>query len=70
MLRHLAIKSSTVNTEIFSTSFTTNASDYGLFNSIISVIVNWTVDQYLVFAVQNSGSTDTNAGSFYLIEKL
>jgi hypothetical protein len=70
MLRHLVIKSSTVNTEIFSTSFTTNASDYGLFNSIISVIVNWTVDQYLVFAVQNSGSTDTNAGSFYLIEKL
>lgn len=70
MLRHLVIKSSTNNTEIFSTSFTTNASDYGLYNSITSVIVNWTVDQYLVFAVQNSGATDTNAGSFYLIEKL
>jgi hypothetical protein len=70
MLRHLVIKTNNNNTEVFSTGFSNTASDYGLFNSITSAVVNWTVDQYLVFAVQNSGSTDTNAGSFYLIEKL
>jgi hypothetical protein len=70
MLRHLIIKTNNNNTEVFSTTFSNNASDYGLFNSITSTVVNWTVDQYLVFAVQNSGATDTNAGSFYLIEKL
>jgi hypothetical protein len=70
MLRHMAIKASTNNTEVFTASGTGNASDYGSLTGMTTCAINWTVNQYFVFTIQNAGASDTNLGSMYLIEKL
>ena len=70
MLRHMAIKASTNNTEVFTASVTGNASDYGSLTGMTTCAINWTVNQYFVFTIQNAGASDTNLGSMYLIEKL
>jgi hypothetical protein len=70
IFRHLVIKTSTNNTEVIIANGLGSAFDYGLFASVTTCSINWTLARYFVFAVQNTGSTDTNFGSMYLIEKL
>ena len=69
MQRHLIINTNTNNTEVFGAG-TLPATDFGLNNFPTTCAINWTVDQYIVFAIQNSNAGDTNFGSMYLIEKL
>jgi len=68
--RHLVIKSNTNNTEMFLAAGTAVASDFGLYNGLTTSLIDWTLDRYFVFAIQNSNATDVNYGSMYLIEKL
>ena len=70
MIRHLAIKSSTNNTEVYLAAGTATATDYGLYNSATTCAIDWTTNKYFVFAIQSTSLTDTNYGSMYLIEKL
>ena len=70
MVRHLAIKSSTNNTEVYLATGTAIATDYGLYNGTTTCAIDWTTAKYFVFAIQQSNATDLNYGSMYLIEKL
>lgn len=70
LLRHLVIKSSTNNTEVFVASGLASSADYGLYNGVTTCAINWTSPRYFVFAIQSSSATDVNYGSMYLIEKL
>jgi hypothetical protein len=70
MVRHLAIKSSTNNTEVYLAAGVAIATDYGLYNSATTCAIDWTTNKYFVFAIQSTSLTDTNYGSMYLIEKL
>jgi hypothetical protein len=70
ILRHLCIKTSTNNTEVSQVGALGFAFDYGLINGVTTCAINWTINQYFVFAIQNAGATDFNYGSMYLIEKL
>lgn len=70
MLRHLAIKSSTNNTEVYLASGLGVATDYGLYNAVTTCAIDWTTNKYFVFAIQQTSATDVNYGSMYLIEKL
>jgi hypothetical protein len=71
MLRHLAIKNVTTNTEVLATATTNAATDIGNLTTAPSTLaINWTANRYFVFAIQSGGATDVNYGSFYSIEKL
>jgi hypothetical protein len=35
-----------------------------------STNINWAIDQYIIFAIQQNTAGDTTTGSMYLIEKL
>ena len=70
MIRHLVIKNSTNNTEVFFAAGLGISMDIGLYNAVTTCAINWTLARYFVFAVVNTGSTDTNFGSMYSIEKL
>jgi hypothetical protein len=69
MQRHLAIKSSTANTEVFSTATTGALTDFAQ-DVPSTIVIDWTATKYFVFALQNASALDTNFGSMYLIEKL
>jgi len=69
MQRHLAIKSSTTNTEVFTTATTGAATDFAQ-DVPQTLSIDWTAARYFVFALQNASAGDTNYGSFFLIEKL
>jgi len=69
MQRHLAIKSSTANTEVFSTATTAALTDFAQ-DVPSTIVIDWTSTKYFVFALQNASALDTNYGSMYLIEKL
>ena len=70
MVRHLAIKSSTNNTEVYLAAGTGVATDYGLYNGTTTCAIDWTTAKYFVFAIQQTSAIDVNYGSMYLIEKL
>ena len=70
ILRHLIIKSSTSNTEVFLAAGTGASLDYGLYNGVTNASINWTLNRYFVFTIQSTSLTDVNFGSMYLIEKL
>lgn len=70
MVRHLAIKSSTNNTEVYLATGLGVSTDYGLYNAVTTCAIDWTVNKYFVFAIQQTSATDVNFGSMYLIEKL
>jgi hypothetical protein len=70
MVRHLAIKSSTNNTEVYLANGVGVSTDYGLYNAVTTCAIDWTTAKYFVFAIQSTSLTDTNFGSMYLIEKL
>jgi hypothetical protein len=69
MQRHLVIKSSTANTEVFSTATTGALTDFAQ-DVPSTIVIDWTATKYFVFALQNASALDTNYGSMYLIEKL
>ena len=69
MQRHLAIKSSTANTEVFSTATTGVTTDFAQ-DVPSTIVIDWTATKYFVFALQNASALDTNYGSMFLIEKL
>ena len=69
MQRHLVIKSSTANTEVFSTATTASFTDFAQ-DVPSTIVIDWTATKYFVFALQNASALDTNFGSMYLIEKL
>lgn len=70
MLRHLVIKSSTSNTEVYLAAGVGVAADYSLYNGVTNASINWTLNRYFVFTIQSTSLTDVNFGSMYLIEKL
>jgi hypothetical protein len=69
MLRHLAIKSSTANTEVLSSATTGAPTDFAQ-DVPSTLVIDWTATKYFVFALQNASALDTNYGSMFLIEKL
>jgi hypothetical protein len=69
MLRHLAIKDASNNTEVYLAAGSNTATDYGLYNGVTTCVINWTFARYFVFAIQSNSLTDVNFGSMYLIEK-
>ena len=69
MQRHLVIKSSTNNTEVFSTATIASLTDFAQ-DVPSTIVIDWTATKYFVFALQNASALDTNFGSMYLIEKL
>ena len=70
MIRHLAIKTANNNTEVYLASGLGVATDYGLYDLTSTAAVDWTQQQYIVFALQlNTTGTDVAYGSFYMIEK-
>jgi hypothetical protein len=70
MQRHLVIKSNTNNTETFLAAGAAIATDFGLYNGLTNASVNWTLDRYFIFAIQNNSAADANYGSMFLIERL
>jgi hypothetical protein len=70
MVRHLAIKSSTNNTEVYFATGLGISTDYGLYNAVTTCAIDWTTNKYFVFAIQQTNALDVNYGSMYLIEKL
>lgn len=69
ILAHFTIKNATNNTETYSTSGS-SGTDFGQFSNVTTAAINWTLNRYIVFVIQNSNATDVNFGSMYLIEKL
>jgi hypothetical protein len=68
--RNLVIKNSTNNTEVLNAATTSQSTDFFLALNATTCVINWTTNQFIVFAIQNSNAGDTNFGSMYLIEKL
>jgi hypothetical protein len=68
--RNLVIKNSTNNTEVLNAVTTSQSTDFFLALNATTCVINWTTNQFIVFAIQNSNAGDTNFGSMYLIEKL
>jgi hypothetical protein len=70
--RFLAIKNATTNTEVINN--TSNLLiDYAAITSPASVstlAINWTVDQYIIFAVNVTNAADSIRATMYSIEKL
>jgi acyl-CoA hydrolase len=70
ILRHLAIKSATNSEVNSSTTSLTNDVTTGSSAAVSNLNIDWTVNQYMIFTLQNAVGTDTSVISFYLIEKL
>jgi hypothetical protein len=68
--RFLAIKNATTNTEVIAA--TTNLlTDYNNLTTAVSTLaIDWTVDQYIIFAVNALNAGDSIRTSMYSIEKL
>jgi hypothetical protein len=70
MLRHLVIKTSTNNTEVYFAPGLGYFIDYNIYDLTTTAAINWTISQNFVFAIQNNNAVDVNFGSMFLIEKL
>ena len=70
MQRFLAIKNATTNTEVI-TATTNLLTDYNNLTTAVSTLaINWTVDQYIIFAVNALNISDSIRATMYSIEKL
>jgi len=68
--RFLAIKNATTNTEVI-TATSSQLTDYASLTTAVSTLaINWTVDQYIIFAVNAINGTDSIRATMYSIEKL
>jgi hypothetical protein len=68
--RFLAIKNVTTNTEVI-TATASQLTDYNnLTTAVSTLLINWTVDQYIIFAVNAGNAADSIRASMYSIEKL
>jgi len=70
--RFLAIKNATTNTEVVSvtTSLLTDYNNVPSTASVTTLAINWTVDQYIIFAVNATNGADSIRATMYSIEKL
>jgi hypothetical protein len=68
--RHLVIKNNTNNTEVLYPPTVTQSTDFFLALQGTTCVIDWSINQFIVFAIQNSSAVDVNFGSMYLIEKL
>lgn len=68
--RNLVIKNNLNNTEVLFAPTLTQSTDFFLANSATTCAIDWTINQFIVFAIQNTNAADVNFGSMYLIEKL
>jgi hypothetical protein len=68
--RHLVIKNNTNNTEVLFPPTVTQSTDFFLALQGTTCVIDWSINQFIVFAIQNSSAADVNFGSMYLIEKL
>ena len=70
MQRFLAIKNATTNTEVI-TATSSQLTDYNNLTTAVSTLaINWTVDQYIIFAVNALNGGDSIRATMYSIEKL
>ena len=69
MLRTLIVKDASSSTEAYLAAGIT-PTDLSLYNNISNLNVDWTVDQYFIFALQHTSTSQVSYGSFYLIEKI
>ena len=68
--RFLAIKNVSTNTEVI-TATANQLTDYNNFTTAVSTLaINWTVDQYIIFAVNALNGADSIRATMYSIEKL
>jgi hypothetical protein len=68
--RFLAIKNATTNTEVI-TATSSQLTDYNNLTTAVSTLaINWTVDQYIIFAVNAINAADSIRATMYSIEKL
>ena len=68
--RFLAIKNATTNTEVI-TATTNLLTDYNNLTTAVSTLaIDWTVDQYIIFAVNALNAADSIRATMYSIEKL
>jgi hypothetical protein len=68
--RFLAIKNATTNTEVI-TATSSQLTDYASLATAVSTLaINWTVDQYIIFAVNALNAADSIRATMYSIEKL
>jgi hypothetical protein len=70
IIRHLAVKNVTTNTEVMtaSSNWTT---DYNLITTAVTTLaINWTADVYIIFACNVINAADSARVSMYSIEKL
>jgi hypothetical protein len=68
--RFLAIKNATTNTEVV-TATSSLLTDYNNITTAVSTLaINWTVDQYIIFAVVATNAGDSIRATMYSIEKL
>jgi hypothetical protein len=70
MQRFLAIKNATTNTEVI-TATTNLLTDYNnLTTAVSTLLIDWTVNQYIIFAVNAINAADSIRATMYSIEKL
>jgi hypothetical protein len=68
--RFLAVKNATTNTEVV-TATSSLLTDYNVITTAVSTLaINWTVDQYIIFAVVVVNAADSIRATMYSIEKL
>jgi hypothetical protein len=68
--RFAAIKNATTNTEVI-TATSSQLTDYNnLTTAVTTLSINWTVDQYIIFAVNALNGADSLRATMYSIEKL
>jgi|694.fasta_scaffold87435_2 hypothetical protein len=70
MQRHIAIKSATILTEVIRTNANLPQDLGNDTFPVSSLVINWTLNRYFVFAIQNSSALDVNFGSLFAIERL
>jgi hypothetical protein len=70
MQRHIAIKSATILTEVIRTNANLPQDLGNDTFPVSSLVINWTLNRYFVFAIQNSSALDVNFGSLFSIERL
>jgi hypothetical protein len=69
LLRVVSIKGA--NSEVFNTSITNVTDDSTTSTSAVSSLsINWTVDQYIMFNINQSSASDTTNISYYSINKI
>lgn len=68
-IRQMVIKTST-STEMYPSTLGAAADDVSVNSAATTITNNWTVDQFILFSIQNVSATDSTVYSFYKIMPL